>query len=165
VALGARYLQIAGAAVILARVSVPVSAGVLAVVIPSFALCRRWAGLRIEAHRNTHGVGRGSRDTADIASAPAYAKRSPAVLAGGMAPRPIRRQGNQIAGPRRVVNRIAVRRTVTLLVAVALAVAMRRTGHLWRRPATPTVTSSRPPYRRAVQRPGPCLMGDPGESR
>ena len=64
VALGARYVQLAGAAVVLARVSVPVTAGLLALVIPSFVLCRRWAGLRVQVHRDTLGVGRASRYTA-----------------------------------------------------------------------------------------------------
>ncbi len=124
VSLGGRYLQFAGAAVILAQVSVRVTAGLLVLVIPSFVLCRRWAGLRIRAHRDTHGVGRASRYTADIANAPSYAKEARLFSLVGWLHERYGGQWDEISGPRRTANRIAVRRTVTLLVAISPLVAL-----------------------------------------
>ena len=124
VALGARYVQLAGAAVVLARVSVPVTAGLLALVIPSFVLCRRWAGLRVQVHRDTLGVGRASRYTAGIANAPPYAKEAQLFSLVRWIDDRYGGQWDQISTPRRAVSRITVRRTVTLLVAVSPLVAL-----------------------------------------
>ncbi len=124
VALGARYVQLAGAAVVLAQVSVPVTAGLLAVVIPSFVLCRRWAGLRIQVHRDTLGVGRASRYTAGIANAPPYAKEARLFSLVGWIHDRYGGQWDQISTPRRAVSRITVRRTVTLLVTISPLVAL-----------------------------------------
>ena len=124
VALGARYVQLAGAAVVLAQVSVPVSAGLLALVIPSFVLCRRWAGLRIQVHRDTLGVGRASRYTAGIANAPPYAKEARLFSLVGWIHDRYGGQWDQISTPRLAVSRITVRRTVALLVAVSPLVAL-----------------------------------------
>jgi ATP-binding cassette subfamily B protein len=124
VALGARYVQLAGAAVVLAQVSVPVTAGLLALVIPSFVLCRRWAGMRIQVHRDTLGVGRASRYTAGIADAPPYAKEARLFSLVGWIHDRYGRQWDQISTPRRAVSRVTVRRTVTLLVAVSPLVAL-----------------------------------------
>jgi ATP-binding cassette, subfamily B, bacterial len=124
VALGARYLQVGAAAVILARISAPVAAGLLAIVVPSFVLCRRWAGIRIRAHRDTHGVGRASRYTAGIANTPTYAKEARLFSLVGWLQERYGAQWEETTGPRRAANRIAVRRTVTLLVAVSPLVAL-----------------------------------------
>ena len=124
VALGARYVQLAGAAVVLAQVSVPVTAGLLALVIPSFVLCRRWAGLRIQVHRDTLGVGRASRYTAGIANAPPYAKEARLFSLVRWIHDRYGGQWDQITTPRRAVSRITVRRTVTLLVALSPLVAL-----------------------------------------
>jgi len=124
VALGARYLQVGAATVILARISAPVAAGLLAVVVPSFVLCRRWAGIRIRAHRDTHGVGRASRYTAAIANTPPFAKETRLFSLVGWLHQRYGTQWEGISGPRRAANRIAVRRTVTLLVAVSPLVAV-----------------------------------------
>lgn len=124
VALGARYVQLAGAALVLAQVSVPVAAGLLALVIPSFVLCRRWAGLRIQVHRDTLGVGRASRYTAGIANAPPYAKEARLFSLVGWIHDRYGGQWAQISTPRRAVSRTTVRRTVTLLVGVSPLVAL-----------------------------------------
>ena len=124
VALGGRYLQGVAAALLVARVSVPVAVGLLAVVFPCFVLCRRWAGLRIGAHRDTHGLGRASRYTSGMANTPAYAKETRMFgLLGWLLGR-FGGQWDEIADTRFAVSRFAVRRIVTLLAAVAPLVAV-----------------------------------------
>lgn len=125
VALGARYLQVAGAAAILARVSAPVAAGLLAIVAPSFVLARRWAGLRIEAHRRTHGgVGRASRYTSGIANTPSFAKEARLFSVLVWLRERFSAQWDEVASIRLSASRTAVRRIVVLLGAVSPLVAL-----------------------------------------
>ncbi|MDQ4069646.1 MAG: ABC transporter ATP-binding protein/permease [Actinomycetota bacterium] len=125
VALGARYLQMAAAALILARVSAAVSAVLVALVVPCFVLTRRWAGLRIEAHRATHGgVGRASRYTSGMANTPPYAKETRLFGMLGWLLERFRQQWDEVANVRFSASRIAVRRIVTLLVVVSPLVAL-----------------------------------------
>ncbi|HEV2070212.1 MAG TPA: ATP-binding cassette domain-containing protein [Acidimicrobiales bacterium] len=124
VALGGRYLQVAAAALILARVSIPVAVGLVAVVVPSFVLCRRWAGLRIRAYRDTHGMGRASRYTSGMANTPSYAKETRMFgLLGWLLDR-FGGQWDEIAETRFAASRVAVRQIVVLVAAVAPLVAV-----------------------------------------
>ena len=124
VALGGRYLQVIAAAAILARVSIPVAVGLLALVVPCFVLCRRWAGLRIQAHRDTHAMGRASRYTSGMANSPPYAKETRMFgLLGWLLDR-FGGQWDEIVDVRFAVSRVAVRRIVTLLAVVAPVVAV-----------------------------------------
>ena len=125
VALGARYLQVAAAALILAQVSAVVSVGLLALVIPCFVLTRRWAGLRVQAHRETHGgVGRASRYTSGLANTPPYAKETRLFGMLGWLLERFRGQWDEVATVRFSASRMAVRRIVTLLVVVSPLVAL-----------------------------------------
>ncbi|MGI8984307.1 MAG: ABC transporter ATP-binding protein [Acidimicrobiales bacterium] len=74
VALGGRYLQLAGAAVLVARVSVPAAAGLTALVLLSFRQARRWNRRRLVAQRANAAAGRASRYTSGLANTPPAAK-------------------------------------------------------------------------------------------
>jgi len=125
VALGARYLQVAAAALILAQVSAAVAVGLVALVVPCFVLCRRWAGLRIEAHRRTHGgVGRASRYTSGMANTPPYAKETRLFGMLGWLLERFQGQWDEVATIRFSASRTAVRRIVALLAAVSPLVAL-----------------------------------------
>ena len=69
-----RYLQVAGAAWLLARVSVPVAIGLTALVLVAYASVRRWNRARLAAVRGNTAFGRASRYTSGLANTPPAAK-------------------------------------------------------------------------------------------
>ena len=74
VSLAGRYLQVAGAALLLARLSVPVAAGLTALVLVAWHQSRRWNRARFVAQRNNAALGRASRYTSGLANTPPAAK-------------------------------------------------------------------------------------------
>jgi ATP-binding cassette, subfamily B, bacterial len=74
VALAGRYLQVAGAALLLARLSVPVAVGLTALVLVAWQRSRRWNRARLAATRNNAPLGRASRYTSGLANTPPAAK-------------------------------------------------------------------------------------------
>ncbi len=74
VSLAGRYLQVAGAAWLLARLSVPVAVGLTALVLVAYNRSRRWNGRRLAAQRGNHAIGRASRYTSGLANTPPAAK-------------------------------------------------------------------------------------------
>ncbi|HET7721193.1 MAG TPA: hypothetical protein VFK43_14605, partial [Acidimicrobiales bacterium] len=74
VSLAGRYLQVAGAALLLARLSVPVAVGLTALVLVAWHQSRRWNRTRLAAQRNNAPVGRASRYTSGLANTPPAAK-------------------------------------------------------------------------------------------
>ncbi|MFP5377290.1 MAG: ABC transporter ATP-binding protein [Acidimicrobiia bacterium] len=88
-------------------------------------LYRRWAGLRIRAHQETHGgVGRASRYTSGLANTPPHAKETRLFGMLGWLLERFRAQWDQVADVRLSASRVAVRRTVALLAAVSPLVAL-----------------------------------------
>jgi len=69
-----RYLQVAGAAWLVARVSVPVALGLTALVLVAYANVRRWNRTRLAAVRGNAALGRASRYTSGLANTPPAAK-------------------------------------------------------------------------------------------
>jgi len=69
-----RYLQVAGAAWLLARVSVPVALGLTALVLVTYANVRRWNRTRLAAVRGNIALGRASRYTSGLTNTPPAAK-------------------------------------------------------------------------------------------
>lgn len=125
VALGGRYTQVLVAVVLVAQVSVPAAAGLVAAVAPAFVLCRRWAGLRIEAHRQTHGgVGRASRYTSGLANTPPLAKEARLFSMLGWLSDRFASQWDEVASVRLGASRTAVRRVVALLAVLSPVVAL-----------------------------------------
>jgi ATP-binding cassette subfamily B protein len=74
VALAGRYLQVAGAGLLLARVSAPVAVGLTALVLVAWRQSRRWNRARLVAQRNNAPHGRASRYTSGLANTPPAAK-------------------------------------------------------------------------------------------
>ena len=133
VSLGGRYLQAAGAAVLLARLSVPVAVGLTILVIVSYRCCRRWHRVRLRAIRQNHVVGRMSRYTSGLVTTPPAAKEIRIFGALDWLTERFRGQWDEVSaarvGPWRWANtRIAALITlVTPLVALAFA-EVARTG-------------------------------------
>ena len=73
---GARYLQAAGATVLLARVSVPLALGLLAVVLATRRGIRRCLAVRGRGFRQSLDHGRAARYTAGLAYSPPAAKEA-----------------------------------------------------------------------------------------
>lgn len=76
VSLGARYLQGAGATLLLARVSVPLAVGLLAVVLAARRSLRRSLAVRSRAFRASLDDGRAARYIASLAYSPPAAKET-----------------------------------------------------------------------------------------
>jgi ATP-binding cassette subfamily B protein len=74
VSLAGRYLQVAGAAWLLGQISVPVAAGLTAVVLVAYRQSRRWNRVRLAAQRGNAAAGRASRYTSGLANTPPAAK-------------------------------------------------------------------------------------------
>ena len=74
VSLAGRYLQVGGAALLLARLSVPVAVGLTALVLVAWHQSRRWNRTRLAAQRDNAPHGRASRYTSGLANTPPAAK-------------------------------------------------------------------------------------------
>ena len=74
VSLAGRYLQVAGAAILLARLSLPVAVGLTALVLIVWHQSRRWNRARLAAVRGNAALGRASRYTSGLANTPPAAK-------------------------------------------------------------------------------------------
>ena len=74
VSLAGRYLQVAGAALLLARLSLPVAVGLTALVLAVWNQSRRWNRTRLAAQRSNAPLGRASRYTSGLANTPPAAK-------------------------------------------------------------------------------------------
>ena len=74
ISLAGRYLQVAGAALLLARLSVPVAVGLTVLVLLTWHQSRRWNRTRLAAQRNNAPFGRASRYTSGLANTPPAAK-------------------------------------------------------------------------------------------
>ena len=74
IALGGRYLQVVGAAVLVARLSVPVAVGLVSVTVFGYHRSRRWNRVRLRAVRENNLAGRASRYTSGLANTPPAAK-------------------------------------------------------------------------------------------
>jgi ATP-binding cassette, subfamily B, bacterial len=74
VSLAGRYLQVAGSAWLLARISVPVAVGLTVVVLVAYRQSRRWNRVRLAAQRGNAAAGRASRYTSGLANTPPAAK-------------------------------------------------------------------------------------------
>ena len=74
VALAGRYLQVTGAALLLARLSVPVAVGLTALILIAWHQSRRWNRARLIALRKNAPHGRASRYTSGLANTPPAAK-------------------------------------------------------------------------------------------
>jgi ATP-binding cassette, subfamily B, bacterial len=74
VTMAGRYLQVAGAALLLARLSVPVAIGLSTLVLLAWHQSRRWNRARLAVQRANAPGGRSSRYTSGLANTPPAAK-------------------------------------------------------------------------------------------
>ena len=124
VSLGGRYLQVAGAALLLARLSVPVAVGLTVVVLLAYHRSRRWSRVRLRAIRQNHLSGRMSRYTSGLANTPPAAKEVRLFGALDWLEHRFRGQWDEVSSARLVPWRWAAMRTTTLIVALTPAVAV-----------------------------------------
>jgi ATP-binding cassette subfamily B protein len=124
VALGGRYLQVAGAAVLLARFSLPAAAGLTAVVLLAYHRSRQWNRVRLRAIRENHLAGRASRYTSGLANTPPPAKEVRLFGALDWLEERFRAQWQEVSTARLVPWRWAATRVTVLIVALTPAVAL-----------------------------------------
>ncbi|MDQ3897719.1 MAG: ABC transporter ATP-binding protein/permease [Actinomycetota bacterium] len=124
VSLGGRYLQVAGAAVLLGRLSWPVAAGLTAVVLFAYSRSRRWHRVRLAAIRENHVAGRFSRYTSGLANTPPAAKEVRVFGALDWLEDRFRQQWAEVSGARLAAWRWASTRVTLLVVALTPAVAV-----------------------------------------
>ena len=124
VSLGGRYVQLGGAAVLLARLSWPVAAGLTATVLFAYSRSRRWNRVRLRAIRENHVAGRFSRYTSGLANTPPAAKEVRVFGALEWLEERFRQQWAEVSGARLVAWRWASTRVTLLIVAMTPAVAV-----------------------------------------
>ncbi|HEX3621434.1 MAG TPA: ABC transporter ATP-binding protein [Acidimicrobiales bacterium] len=133
VSVGGRYLQVAGATVLVARVSVPIAVVLATVLVMAYRQCRRWDRVRIGAVRASQAGGRASRYTSGLANTPPSAKE---VRLFGLLEWLVARfrgQWDALVSARLAAGRWAISRMVALIlgltpVAVAAFVVLARRG-------------------------------------
>jgi len=124
IALGGRYLQVAGAAALLARLSVPVACGLTAVVLLTHHRSLRWNRRRLLAIRGNHAAGRSSRYTSGLANTPGPAKEVRLFGVLDWLEHRFRDQWAEVSGTRLGPWRWASTRVTALLVALTPVVAL-----------------------------------------
>ena len=133
VSLAGRYLQVAGAAVLLARLSLPVAVGLTVVVLFAYHRARGWNRVRLRAIRENHLAGRMSRYTSGLTNTPPAAKEVRLFDALDWLEERFRGQWDELSSARLVPWRWAAVRVTALVVALTPAVvvafvAVARTG-------------------------------------
>ena len=133
VSLGGRYLQVAGAAVLVARLSPPAALGLTAVVLLAYHRSREWNRARLRVVREHQLAGRASRYMSGLANTPPPAKEVRLFGALDWLEERFRAMWDELVAARITPYRRAARRTTLLVAAltpaVALAfVALARTG-------------------------------------
>lgn len=123
VALGGRYLQVAGAALLLARLSVPVAVGLTALVFMAWQLSRRWNRARLAAQRDNAPHGRASRYTSGLANTPPAAKEVRLFGVLDWLEERFRGEWDMVSSARLVPLRRASMARATLFLAMTPAVA------------------------------------------
>ncbi len=124
ISLGGRYLQVAGAAVLLSRLSLPVALGLTTVVLLAYHRSRRWNRVRIRAIRENNLIGRASRYTSGLANTPPPAKEVRLFGALDWLEERFRVQWHDVSSARLVPWRWASTRVTALIVALAPVVAV-----------------------------------------
>ncbi|MFP5318708.1 MAG: ATP-binding cassette domain-containing protein [Acidimicrobiia bacterium] len=123
IARAGRYLQVAGAAWLLARVSVPVAVGLTALALIASHQARRWNRARLAAVRANAALGRASRYTSGLANTPPAAKEVRIFGVLDWLMERFRGEWEVVSSNRLLPLRWAVTRIVLLLVALTPAVA------------------------------------------
>ena len=123
IARAGRYLQVAGAAWLLARVSVPVAVGLTAIVLVASHQARRWNRTRLAAVRGNAALGRASRYTSGLANTPPAAKEVRIFGVLDWLEERFRGEWEVVSSNRLLPMRWAFTRVVALLLAVTPAVA------------------------------------------
>ncbi len=123
VSMAGRYLQGAGAALVLARLSVPVAVGLTAVVLVAYHWSRRWNRMRLSAIRGNHAAGRASRYTSGLANTPPPAKEVRLFGVLDWLEHRFRGEWAAVSAARLVPWRRAATRVAALLVCLAPVVA------------------------------------------
>jgi ATP-binding cassette subfamily B protein len=124
VALAGRYLQVAGAALLLARLSVPVAIGLTALVLVAWHQSRRWNRARLAAQRNNAPFGRSSRYTSGLANTPPAAKEVRLFGILDWLEERFRREWDVLSSARIIPMRRASIARATLFLAMTPAVAL-----------------------------------------
>jgi ATP-binding cassette subfamily B protein len=123
VSLAGRYLQVAGAALLLARVSVPVAVGLTALVLMAWRQSRRWNRVRLVAQRGNAALGRASRYTSGLANTPPAAKEVRLFGVLGWLEHRFRGEWEVVSSTRLLPWRWAATRVAVLLLVMTPAVA------------------------------------------
>ena len=123
ISLAGRYLQVAGAALLLARLSVPVAIGLAALVLIAYRQSRRWNGRRLAAQRANAALGRASRYTSGLANTPPAAKEVRLFGVLDWLEARFRREWETVSSARLVPLRWASVRRAMLLLVLTPAVA------------------------------------------
>jgi ATP-binding cassette, subfamily B, bacterial len=123
VSLAGRYLQVAGAAVLLARLSVPVAVGLTVLVLLAWHQSRRWNAARLAAVRGNTAIGRASRYTSGLANTPPAAKEVRLFGVLEWLQERFRGEWHTVTSARIVPLRRASMRRAALLLAITPAVA------------------------------------------
>lgn len=124
VSLAGRYLQVAGAAVLLSRLSLPVAAGLTAIVLFAYYRSRQWNRMRLRAIRENHLAGRASRYTSGLANTPPFAKEVRVFGALDWLEDRFRAQWDEVSAARLVPWRWAATRVTVLIVALGPVIAL-----------------------------------------
>jgi ATP-binding cassette subfamily B protein len=124
VSLAGRYLQVAGAAVLVGRMSLPLAVGLTAVVLATYHQSRRWNRVRLRAIRGNHVAGRASRYTSGLANTPPPAKEVRLFGALDWLEDRFRDQWAHVSSARLVPWRWAARRVTLLVVGIAPVVVL-----------------------------------------
>ena len=124
VSMAGRYLQVAGAAVLLSRLSLPLAVGLTAVVLVAYHRSRRWNRVRLRAIRENHTAGRASRYTSGLANTPAPAKEVRLFGVLDWLVDRFRGEWAEISSARLVPWRWAATRVAVLLVSLTPVVAV-----------------------------------------
>ncbi|HJV08650.1 MAG TPA: ABC transporter ATP-binding protein [Acidimicrobiales bacterium] len=123
VSLSGRYLQVAGAAWLLAQVSVPVAVGLTALVLVAWRRFRRWNRVRLAAVRGNAALGRASRYTSGLANTPPAAKEVRLFGVLGWLEERFRREWDAVSSTRIRPLQWTSKRRATLLLVLTPAVA------------------------------------------
>ena len=123
VSLAGRYVQLAGAAWLLARLSVPVAVGLTALVLVAYNRSRRWNGRRLAAQRGNQAIGRASRYTSGLANTPPAAKEVRLFGALDWLEKRFRGEWDVVSSSRLIPWRWASTRVALLLLGLTPAVA------------------------------------------
>jgi ATP-binding cassette subfamily B protein len=124
VALAGRYVQVAGATVLLSRLSVPVGLGLGSVVLVAYRKSREWNRVRLRAIRENQLGGRASRYTSGLANTPPTAKEVRLFGALDWLEDRFRAQWDDVVAARLVPWRWASTRIASLVVALGPVIAL-----------------------------------------